>query len=127
MSSPSRLIVPEVGSSRRMAIIDVVDLPQPDSPTRPTLSSAHDLEADAVDRAERRRSACGALRRKSCEHALGRALARIFLHQILDFQKRPRPCRLHAVAAAGAGRRPRRGDRARSTPGRGVARISLRV
>ena len=25
-------------SSRRMIIVDVVDLPQPDSPTRPTLS-----------------------------------------------------------------------------------------
>ncbi len=38
ISSPSKLMRPEVWSSRRITIIDVVDLPQPDSPTRPTLS-----------------------------------------------------------------------------------------
>src|SRR3981189_3320124 len=38
ISSPSNMMRPEVWSSSRITIIDVVDLPQPDSPTRPTLS-----------------------------------------------------------------------------------------
>ena len=38
ISSPSNVMRPEVWSSSRITIIEVVDLPQPDSPTRPTLS-----------------------------------------------------------------------------------------
>ena len=38
ISSPLKAMRPEVWSSRRITIIEVVDLPQPDSPTRPTLS-----------------------------------------------------------------------------------------
>ena len=38
MSSPPNAMMPEVLSISRITIIDVVDLPQPDSPTRPTLS-----------------------------------------------------------------------------------------
>src|SRR6478736_2237655 len=38
ISSPSNTMRPEVWSSSRITIIDVVDFPQPDSPTRPTLS-----------------------------------------------------------------------------------------
>ena len=38
MSSPSNMMMPSVWSSSRITIIEVVDLPQPDSPTRPTLS-----------------------------------------------------------------------------------------
>ena len=38
ISSPSNTMRPEVWSNSRITIIDVVDLPQPDSPTRPTLS-----------------------------------------------------------------------------------------
>ena len=38
MSSPSNRMMPEVLSISRITIIEVVDLPQPDSPTRPTLS-----------------------------------------------------------------------------------------
>ncbi len=38
ISSPSNEMRPEVWSISRITIIDVVDLPQPDSPTRPTLS-----------------------------------------------------------------------------------------
>ncbi len=38
ISSPSKLMRPEVWSNSRITIIEVVDLPQPDSPTRPTLS-----------------------------------------------------------------------------------------
>ena len=38
MSSPSNLISPSVLSISRITIVEVVDLPQPDSPTSPTLS-----------------------------------------------------------------------------------------
>ncbi len=38
MSSPSNMMTPSLLSMRRMTMVDVVDLPQPDSPTRPTLS-----------------------------------------------------------------------------------------
>ena len=37
MSSPSNMMVPELFISR-ITIVDVVDLPQPNLPTRPTLS-----------------------------------------------------------------------------------------
>ena len=69
-------------------MVEVVDLPQPDSPTRPTLSPRFDAEADAVDRAEHIR-----LRRRAAAEQLARtrlavALARIFLDQLLDHQQR---------------------------------------
>src|SRR5487761_182852 len=38
MSSPMNSIVPAVGSRRRIMVRPSVDLPQPDSPTRPTVS-----------------------------------------------------------------------------------------
>src|SRR5580704_6689146 len=38
MSSPMNSIVPAVGSRRRIIVRPSVDLPQPDSPTRPTVS-----------------------------------------------------------------------------------------
>ena len=38
MSRPRNVIVPEVGSSRRMMQRAIVDLPQPDSPTTPSVS-----------------------------------------------------------------------------------------
>src|SRR3954452_10647939 len=38
ISSPSNLIEPPVGSSSRSSRRPVVDLPQPDSPTRPSVS-----------------------------------------------------------------------------------------
>ena len=38
MSSPSSRIVPSVGSSRRSSSLPTVDLPQPDSPTRHSVS-----------------------------------------------------------------------------------------
>ena len=38
MSSPSNMMTPSLLSMRRITIVEVVDLPQPDSPTRPTLS-----------------------------------------------------------------------------------------
>ena len=50
MSRPSKTIVPPVGSSSRMMQRAIVDLPQPDSPTTPSVSPCADREADAVDR-----------------------------------------------------------------------------
>ena len=38
-----------MGSSRRISSRAVVDLPQPDSPTRPSVSPSSDVEGDAVD------------------------------------------------------------------------------
>src|SRR5712691_7366628 len=38
MFSPSNMMVPSLLSIRRITMVEVVDLPQPDSPTRPTLS-----------------------------------------------------------------------------------------
>jgi hypothetical protein len=38
MSSPSSLIAPLVGSTSRSTVRATVDLPQPDSPTRPSVS-----------------------------------------------------------------------------------------
>ena len=73
------MIEPDVGSSRRITIAEVVDLPQPDSPTRPTLSPRAIVEADAVDGAERGlRFGCG-FARGSCAEQLrpdGRARIR---------------------------------------------------
>src|SRR3954469_5980387 len=40
MSSPANSILPSVGSSSRRTVRPAVDLPQPDSPTRPTVSPA---------------------------------------------------------------------------------------
>ena len=49
MSSPSKRTVPPVGSSRRVSSRPVVDLPQPDSPTTPSVSPRWTREARAVD------------------------------------------------------------------------------
>jgi hypothetical protein len=53
MSSPSNMMLPDVVSVSRLIIIEVVDLPQPDSPTSPRLLPRQ-RKADAVDDAERR-------------------------------------------------------------------------
>ena len=50
MSRPSYSIVPLVGSSRRVIRRAVVLLPQPVSPTIPSVSPLVDVERDAVDR-----------------------------------------------------------------------------
>ena len=49
MSSPSKRTRPAVGSIRRSSSRPVVDLPQPDSPTRPSVSPAPIAKIDAVD------------------------------------------------------------------------------
>ena len=49
MSVPLKMICPDVGVSSRVIIRPVVDLPQPDSPTRPRLSPAFRSKLDAVD------------------------------------------------------------------------------
>ena len=44
MSRPSKMIVPPVGSSRRATQRAIVDLPQPDSPTTPSVSPAFSVK-----------------------------------------------------------------------------------
>ena len=53
MSRPSNVIVPPVGSSRRMMHRAIVDLPQPDSPTTPSVSPRLTREGDVVHRLHR--------------------------------------------------------------------------
>ena len=50
MSWPSKTIEPPVESIRRMTQRAMVDLPQPDSPTMPSVSPRRIVEGDAVDR-----------------------------------------------------------------------------
>ena len=49
-SAPSKTICPSVGSISRMSVRPSVDLPQPDSPTSPSVSPLRICEVDAVDR-----------------------------------------------------------------------------
>ena len=53
MSRPSKTIRPPVGSRRRMMQRAIVDLPQPDSPTTPSVSPSRTRERHAVDRLHR--------------------------------------------------------------------------
>ena len=55
MLTPSKRISPAVGSSSRRTARPTVVLPQPDSPTSPSVSPGMDLERDVVDGAHRRR------------------------------------------------------------------------
>ena len=52
MSWPSKVILPEVASSSRITQRAMVDLPQPDSPTTPSVSPLCQREGDAVDRVD---------------------------------------------------------------------------
>ena len=54
ISTPSNRTAPAVGSIRRSSRRPVVDLPQPDSPTRPSVSPRAIDKIDAVDGADRR-------------------------------------------------------------------------
>ena len=84
MSCPSKRIVPAVGSSRRRISRAVVDLPQPDSPTIPSVSPSADGERDVFDRMH--------LRGSSREHAL---LDRELLRHVLELdERRAIGCRL---------------------------------
>ena len=49
---PSKRIVPDVGSSRRSISRAVVDLPQPDSPTIPSVSPSRHGQRDVLDRVD---------------------------------------------------------------------------
>ena len=127
ISSPSNTMVPAVCSSSRITIIEVVDLPQPDSPTRPTLSPRLTVEADAIDRAEDRVSGGGFGRTTGSDPVL---LARKFLDELVDNREAASPTRPDRRVAEPALSPPpsSSGSRSRSdTPGRGVARISRRV
>ena len=76
-SRPSNQTSPAVGSIRRSTQRPVVLLPQPDSPTRPSVSPGGQLEADAVDRMH------------VVDHAAQQPAAdREVLLQVLDLQQR---------------------------------------
>ena len=53
MSRPSKVIAPPVTGARPSTARPSVVLPEPDSPTRPTVSPGKDVEGDAVQGAER--------------------------------------------------------------------------
>src|ERR1700730_2752622 len=100
ISSPSNMITPSVLSMRRMIMVDVVDFPQPDSPTRPTLSP-RPIEKLMPSTA---RKVSGWRAAKNLCNRSADALARILLHELLDQQQR-------TIALASVGRRRRRRDR----------------
>ena len=119
---PRRSICPAVGSSSRITIIEVVDFPHPDSPTRPTVSPRCTLK-ERLSTA-RNGGIDGLAREQFAKPAAG-LLPRIFLDAV------PRP----SAAARSTAAQPTSGDRRRVVgeqsrsvaPGRGVACISLRV
>ena len=89
MSSPSNMMVPSVLSIRRITMVEVVDLPQPDSPTRPTLSPRSTVKLMPSTARKISGSGAGPALEQLAERA-GDALARIFLDQLLDHQQRRR-------------------------------------
>ena len=74
---PSNQISPPVGSIRRRMQRPVVDLPEPNSPTSPSVSPGCDVEAHSVDRVNH----CGIARQEA-------AADLEVLGQVLDAQKR---------------------------------------
>ena len=70
-SLPSNQTSPEVGSIRRRMQRPVVLLPQPDSPTRPSVSPAVEVEAHAVDRVH-----AGRPRGRASPPVIGKCLTR---------------------------------------------------
>ena len=73
-----------VGSSRRSSRRAVVDLPQPDSPTRPSVSPGCDVEGDAVHRAH------GAhLLWRTTPRSIGKRLTRSRISSSVDSSRRP--------------------------------------
>ena len=99
---------------------------------QPDALAAIDMEADAVDGAEYLRLGRGAAAEQLGQR-LGHALARVFLDELFDDEERLgfglAPCRWRPSAVAGVvGASESSGSKSRKlTPGRGVARISLRV
>ena len=104
---------PAVGSISFSTVLPMVDLPQPDSPTSPSVSPLGDGEADAVDRPH---LADAALQQP--------AMDREMLHEALDLQDgaslmRARP---HALDSPSRRRCGRRRHRRPAAPRRGSAR-----
>ncbi len=92
MSWPSNAMRPAVGSSSRITSRASVDLPQPDSPTSPTVSPRKHLQIHAIDRAQH------AVR---LQKILARQLE--MLDQALHVQqRRRRGCRAHRGGGPGA-------------------------
>ena len=96
------MMLPADLSIRRITMVEVVDLPQPDSPTRPTLSPRCTVKLMPSTARNIGGSAVGVapLRLNSPAKRAAGVLARIFLDELFDHQQRR--------AVAGRRRRPRR-------------------
>ncbi len=149
ISSPSNTMRPEVWSSSRITIIDVVDLPQPDSPTRPTLSpwpTVKLMPSTARNMSRFNRRLAG--EQQFAEHRRSRPGAAYSLTSFSTEEERAAPSSpeggeggrdTHRQAVDGASGRcsprkkrcgpplPPAADRASETPSRGVARINFLV
>ena len=131
MSSPSNMMLPSVLSISRMIMVDVVDLPQPDSPTRPTLSPRSTVKL--MPSTARKTSGSGGGPRREQLRARRHAVEPLRGYSLTSFSTTSSGSpvggvpSLVTVARTARARPPRATDRASVTPGRGVARISLRV
>ena len=131
ISSPSNTMRPEVWSSSRITIIDVVDLPQPDSPTRPTLSPWPTVKL-MPSTARNSSASTGGLRENSFPST---AVAPWRGYSLTSFSTRSSGFAASSTAGvgaaagvAGAAAPSSSGSRSRKeTPSRGVARISFLV
>ena len=125
--------VPAVGSISRSTVLPSVDLPQPDSPTRPSVSPWRDREADAVDRpAPRRRARCskpprtGKCLTRSSTSSTGSLMRAAIRHALRPPSRRrcgrpPASTQRRRLGAAALGRAARSAARRRS---RRSARVS---
>ena len=141
ISWPSKVMRPSDLSIRRMTMVEVVDLPQPDSPTRPTLSPRSTLKL--MPSTARNVSGSGeGPRRMSLRNVPTRPSRPLRGYSLTSFctvrsGARSSPLDVNlgvnlgvslATTDAGAADASSSGNRSRSDmPGRGVARISLRV
>jgi len=129
MSSPSNMITPSLLSMSRITMVEVVDLPQPDSPTKPTLSPR--ATAKLMPSTARNVSGSGAGRRAKI-FPKGPP-SRLRGYSLTSFSTMssgavPVPWLETGTDVAPSAPDPSSGSRSRSdTPGRGVARISLHV
>src|SRR5208282_5601310 len=85
--------MPELLSINRITIIEVVDLPQPDSPTRPTLSPRA-MEKLMPSTARKVSVSTGGLRLNILAHEAGRPLRGYSLISLSTTNKGPSPAEL---------------------------------
>ena len=129
MSSPSNMITPSLLSMSRITMVEVVDLPQPDSPTKPTLSPRATVKL--MPSTARNVSGSGAGRRVKIFPTA--PPSRLRGYSLTSFSTTssgavPMPLPEGETDVAPSTPDSSSGNRSRSDlPGLGVARISLRV